>query len=185
MAVATNRTHLIRVLYLVLSVMVVFGSGCGSSVPPEKTPPPLFWSESDEDFWTNDVERAEAEIHYSIILPSYVPGQPPEAPPAWIRGPLKRYQNIDIIVDVFFVLNLGRERPGVITISEGPTLQGLDPELNPGVEILSIRGETVSRQGGLSEYSSYYFKRAGIGVNVHFERIPADEAIKVVDSMLA
>ena len=74
-------TKKLTVICLVLLGVIILGAGsCSQTLPANPapnssdTPPkPLPWAEAYGRFYTRDLARAQEEIPFPIILPSYVP----------------------------------------------------------------------------------------------------------------
>lgn len=173
---------------IIVLVMIMSGAGCVPSTPPEAPSStqtwPLIWNEFDGNFYTNDLGRAQQEIPFPILLPSYIPDRQMNSRPPTIKGPLREHSNDKKVeVLILYQVGLGGTVPGNIWIRESTSLFRTDVELNPGVEILTIRGHTVRRQGSLNN-PSYIFNYNTLGIDVEFEGFPIDETMKVVESML-
>ena len=133
--------------------------------------------------------RAQKEIPFPIVLPSYVPDERTDAPPPDITGPLREYHYDDKVkVDILYIVDLGSEIPGIIEISESnyPVLPG-DPELNPDLEPIEICGKKVIKTEG--NYSQglgviFYFNQNEIYFVAGVYNFTAGEAVKVVESIL-
>jgi len=162
--------------------------GCIPLGDPKVTQPtqvwPQLWYEFDGYFYTNDLIKAQQEIPFTIILPSYVPDRRASPRPPSIKGPLKEYQrNNDFRLEVLYYVDLGGPTPSKIWIWEGTNPVIAYPNLTPDIEVLVINGETVWRQVSLGN-PTYIFNFNSLGIVVEFDGFPEEEALKVVSSML-
>ncbi len=81
--------------------------GCNSQVNPDNGPPSisppstsnqtLFWKELQGRFYTKDLARAQKEIPFPILLPTYLPDNEYDIYLPDIDGPLKRFHSGDRI----------------------------------------------------------------------------------------
>jgi hypothetical protein len=149
----------------------------------------LPWEEFNGQFYTRDLVRAQAEIPFTIVLPSYVPDERTDAPPPGITGPLTEYQYDDRVkVEILYLVDLGNEILGTIEIEEAnyPVLPG-DPELNPDLERIELCGkEVIKTEGNFSQGLGviFFFSRDNIYFVAGVYDFPAEEAIKIVESMI-
>ncbi len=184
-----NRGHLLklplRVTCLALVGVIILGEAGCAKTPPE----PLPWEEDHGRFYTLDLARAQEEIPFPIVLPDYVPDRRKDAPPPTITGPLRGYQYDDKVkIRVMYGVDLGGKVFGMIEISESdyPILPP-DPDLNPGYETVDIRGKRVlKREGDWAPGTKvvFYFNHEGIYYIVDVYDFPAEEAVKIVESMI-
>ena len=199
MGYITRRQWLLSVVSLILLCFVTFlCHGCytetgtdnySSSTPPATANETLPWSEAYGRFYTTDLARAQEEIPFPIILPSYVPDKRKDAPPPGITGPLGEYQyNDEVQVDILYSVDLGDKVPGIIEISESnyPVLPP-DPRLNPEFEAVEIYGKRmVKTEGdfGLGPGVAFFFSCDTIYFVVTLHNFPAEEAVKIVESII-
>ena len=176
------KTRLFIVAFCLLSV-ILFLVSCSS------LPEPLPWAESYGRFYTRDLARAQEEIPFPIVLPSYVPDNQKDAPLPGIDGPLRGYQhNNEVQVKIYYSVYFGGEVPGTILISEyNYPVVSLDPKLNPGYEPIEIHGkQLIKREGNYVPGPGviFYFNHENIYYVVRIYNLPIDEALKVVESMI-
>ena len=181
---------------LVLFSVIILGVGCYSQTPPTTpapnpsvTPPkPLPWEETYGRFYTKDLTRAQEEIPFPIILPSYVPDKRKDAPPPDIIGPLTEFRDDnDIGVDIKYLLYLGDEILGQIIIKQSNRHISLgDPQLNPELEKIEIDGKWVikTKDSFAPNESWFSFNLENVYFLVYFQGLPTEEAIKIVESMI-
>ena len=160
---------------------------CCSQTPPESLP----WAEANGLFYTRDLTRAQEEIPFTIVLPSYVPDLRTDPPPPIIVGPLKEYQDSDSVqIDIVYGVDLGNELLGAIYIIESSSpITPPDPAFNPQYEIIEIGGKSVTKWESPPESARYkiafVFSHGNIYFSVEFDYFPSkDEAIKVIESMI-
>ncbi|MGD9116722.1 MAG: hypothetical protein PVJ61_06050 [Dehalococcoidia bacterium] len=178
-------TKLVKVALSALLGIIVLAIGSSCSTSPESLP----WEESYGQFYTRDLARAQEEIPFPIVLPSYVPDERTDAPPPSITGPLREYQDDDRVkVEVLYFVDLGNEILGIIEIEENnyPVLPG-DPELNPDLERIEVCGwEVIKVEGDFQQGPGiiYFFSQDNIYFVVGIYDFPPGEAQKVIESML-
>jgi hypothetical protein len=153
------------------------------------TPEALPWEVSGGRFYTLDLARAQEEIPFPIVLPSYVPDKRTDAPLPDITGPLKEYQTDDKVkVEILYIVDLGSEIHGIIQIEEvNYTLIPGDPELNPDLEPIEICGkEVIKTEGNYSQGPGvkFYFNQDNIYFVVGVYNFTDEEAVKIVGSIL-
>ena len=176
---------LLKTAWLALLSVIILSMGFSCQVSPETLP----WEVSGGQFYTRDLARAQKEIPFPIVLPSYVPDKRTDAPPPGITGPLREYQyNDKVKVDILYIVDLGSEILGIIDISEHNYLiiPG-DPELNPDLEPIEICGKEVIKTEG--DYSQgpgvvFYFSQDNIYFVVGVYNFTAEEAVKIIVSIL-
>ena len=170
-------------LALLCAFILVIFSGC--SVQSE----PLFWEEAYGQFYTNDLDRAQAEIPFTILLPTCIPGEQQDSLLPQIEGTLHTDDNEDEVeVIVRYVVYLSGDITGHVFVTErnSPFLPP-DPEFNPDYEYLEIGGKNLVRTEGnfpLGPGIIYYFSHDPIYFFVETYNIPAEEAMKIVESMI-
>jgi hypothetical protein len=187
----------VRWLHVMLLGILVLGIGCLSRPAPDGRQPELPspqddalpWAEAYGQFYTRDVARAQAEIPFRIVLPSYVPERPGEARPPNLDGPLRDYQfDGRVELRIFYSVELGNEEPGLIYIVETNYVRVPgDPRLNPDLKEGQIRGKQViwtEGDFGLGPGVKYYFSQDNVYFSVGIYNFPREEAFKIVESMI-
>ena len=165
-----------------LSLPVLF-SGCTQGSGEE-----IFWVvDSQGMFHTSDLERAQQEIPFTIIVPTYLPDDLDPDSPYEIGGPLKdssQNENIEVWI------SYRAEGERIIEIEENSQtfIMLPTPELNPvyieiaGIQVLQqeahIYGETII------EGLSFDWNQGGLTFSVLVFSYSQDEAIKIVESMI-
>jgi hypothetical protein len=166
-----------------MCVLTILFSGCKS---PIVTP---YWEENENRFNTNDSERAQKDIPFPIIIPTYLPRNNPKKVLPDIEGPLSQFQdgnNIEIIIR--YSLDIGNYLPGAIMASESNFAYSLgEPVLDPDLELIEIEGIPVVKtkddfSGGSDAY--YSFNSKDIYYNVETHGIPNEESNEIVESMV-
>ncbi|MFC2007556.1 hypothetical protein ACFLVB_03040 [Chloroflexota bacterium] len=183
--------------YLVFALLVtIFLYGCNSQINPDSGLPlispaattnkTLFWMEYEGLFYTLDLARAQKEIPFKIILPTYFPEDSRKKIPD-IKGPLSQFQKDDKIeVEIKYHLYPGY-KSGLIIISETNyefALGGL--ELNPELERIEIEGlSVVKTKDDWSPNIAYYsFNSKNICYYIEAHYLPNEESNKMVESMI-
>jgi hypothetical protein len=188
----TKQFELIALVLFCLFTFLYYG--CCPETGVDNTPPAtengsLYWMEVQGRFATNDLVRAQAEIPFNIVLPTYIPDSRFDKPLPHIEGSLRTSSNDDDIeVIVRYLLYLGDDIPSQIFIRErnSPISMG-DPELNPQLELIEIDGKSVTktRDDWGSGYTAYFsFNSDNIYFVVETLYIPTEEAMKVVESLI-
>ena len=185
------------IIFLVI-IATIFFSGCNSQINPDSSSAPIspsatisetpFWIEYEGLFHTLDLVRAQKEIPFTIILPTYFPDDSRRKTPS-IIGPLKEFQQNDKIeVKVMYDLYPGENLSGIIIIYETNYISSLgDPELNPELERVEIGGLSVlkTKDDWSSERDAYYsFNSNDIYYNVEIHGLPNEESHKIVESII-
>ena len=126
-----------RLIFLVI-IATIFSYGCNSQMN-------LAWEEFQGRFYTTDLDRAQEEIPFTILLPTYLPDNEQKTILPSIDGPLAQFQSDnEIEVNVKYGFDLGYDWPGIILITESDFPSSLgDPELDPELERVEIEGISV------------------------------------------
>jgi hypothetical protein len=156
-----------------------------SSVTSNQT---LYWIELQGRFNTKDLDRAQKEIPFKIILPSYLPNNQQNYNLPDIEGPLSVSQDNNIEVYVRYVVDCGNNLQGLLKISEiNYELTLGNPESDPDLEAIKINNMTVIKtkddwSSGMTYY--YSFNSNDIYYIVVTHDIPVEETNKVVESII-
>ena len=166
---------------LILSSLL---SGCNSDSDSE-----IYWFRDPVGFFhTNDLERAQEEIPFTIILPTY----PPEdmgLSTLKIYGPIEidigdYYQGIE--VDISYISGDRK-----IFIYEDNSEKVMQPNIEAEPVFLEINGICVLRQkaqslsaSGIEEGFSFSWNHDRLGFQARVYSINEDEAVKIVESMI-
>lgn len=183
-------------LILVVLWIVFFGSlyGCshtnpnGYEIPSETSSGILPWVEYEGRFYTKDLERAQQEIPFSLLLPAYLPetGNGPYSPD--INGPLRQTQNPNIMVEIKYDLGGESKTLKIVIIKEANVSYSLpDPALNPQLEQIEILGVSVvkTREDWSPDTDVYYsFNFEGIYYFIETHNLPNIEVYTMVESMI-
>jgi len=168
-------------LIILIYLFTTFFTGCQS---PEKTP---YWIESENRFYTKDINKAQKEISFIIILPTYLPENNKNNLPE-IEGPLKRFQdNDEIEIIIRYGINIGKNYPGAIVIYERNYGYSMgEITLDHEEELIEIEGISVIRtKEEWSEFDAYYsFNSKSIYYKVEIHGIPNEESYKIVESII-
>jgi hypothetical protein len=141
------------------------------------------WMEGADRFFTLDIKRAQEEIPFTILFPSYLPNIQGDMRLVGIEGILKEYQNEGraLIIMVYSAVH----NASIIEISEfNYPVTSVNPDINPGLEKVNMQNKEVIRDIGNDGSVYFYFNHDGIYYIIHFEYIPFEETEKVVESML-
>ncbi len=176
--------HVKTSLVIFLAITTLFPFASCSPTQSNATSKSLSWIEHDGLFETKDLERAQAEIPFNILLPDYIPYKGNQAPLPSIRGPLKESQSSgEIIVDVLYLLDPNQENSGIIKITEQDRpMEPANPE-----NVIEIKGKSVVEWEGnfsLGPGFFFFFEDNGIYFIVELYYISHDESIKIVESMI-
>jgi hypothetical protein len=182
-------------LVLLPAIILLCTGGC-SQKPTDTTAEPLPWIEYGGQFNTRDLDRAQEEIPFPILLPTYIPDKRKDIPPPSIKGILKEFQiKDDVEVDILYTVDLGlevfgEEVFGTIMITESNHHISLgDTEVNPDLESIEIRNKIVVKAEYIGKYERntefyYSFNHEDIYYIVVIGGLTNEEAFKVVESMI-
>ena len=176
----------IRYIAFVTSLSLLMISGCSSQ---------LKWTEYEGIFATKDFERAQKEIPFTIILPTYLPYDQQDDNIPDIQGPLKDFQDHERIkVTVAYSVDIQKEKRGLILIYECNYIVSLVDdendsdvyEYNPDLELITIGNIPVikTKDDWSSDTHYYNFNSNNIYYLVEIHDIPVKECNKVVESMI-
>jgi len=174
-------------IFILIFVLTILFTGCKS---PIVTP---YWEENENRFNTNDLARAQKEIPFPIIIPTYLPKNNPKKVFPDIEGPLSRFQdenNIEIIIR--YGLDIGNYLPGAVMIYESncESYHGFstgDTEYDPDLEQIEIERILVvkTKDNFSAGFDAYYsYNSEDIYYNVETHGIPNEESNKIVESMV-
>ena len=169
-------------LILLAIIATIFIYGCNSQIN-------LAWEEFQGCFYTTDLDRAQGEIPFTILLPTYLPDSEQKTIRPSIDGPLAQFQSDnEIEVNVKYGFDLGYDLPGIILITESnyPLSLG-DPELNPELERVEIEGISIikTKEDWSPGSDAYYsFSSNNIYYVVEIHNLPNEESNKIVNSMI-
>ena len=169
-------------LYATTLILCAHVAGCDSSGTS------LFWAtDEDGDFHTGDIERAQKEIPFDLVVPHYLPsdiGYPT------ISGPLKDKSPEDWI-DV--EINYQQTKPNgfrwlLIEEDNVPMLLP-DPTQYSGCVGIEIAGVQVVRCNAIEPVAGvpgweYHWIQGDISICTSVYGYDSDEAIKIIESMI-
>jgi hypothetical protein len=172
-----------KLVYLGLILLLATLPGCTQSSGEE-----IFWVvDSQGMFHTSDLERAQQEIPFTIILPTYLPDNLDPDSPYEIGGPVKGSSE-DENVRVWISYKAEGERLIEIEENSRATIMLPTPSLNPvhldiaGIQVLQqdtyLYGETTI------EGLAFYWNQVGLTFSVLVFSYNQNEAIKIVESMI-
>jgi len=188
--VSRVKKRYLLVLLVVIAVTMLLGCS--------PTDQELFWFESEEfgQFSTLDLERAQNEVPFMIIVPTYLPDKISEHPS--IRGPLlEQWSDRDAYLEMAYLHTGGGLYEGAVLIEEhNRPMRGPDPDLNPGYVYVDITGvEVIETEHNLWPYKLdegpidlwgyiYWWNQENIYFKAAVYGYDHSEAIKVVESMI-
>jgi hypothetical protein len=186
----------IKLLLALFSITILLCAINCDQKSNDKPPESLPWVEDHGLFYTRDIVRAQEEIPFPILLPTYTPDKRKNMPPPSIRGPLKKFQikddvEINILYEVYLELEIfGEEVSGIIWITEtNHHLSFGDPELNPDLELIEVHNKRVIVSENIGKFErdtqfGYSFNHDNVYYIVEISVLTKDEAYKVVESMI-
>ena len=174
-----------KLVYLGLILLLVFSAIPGCTQGPAED---IFWVvDSQGMFHTSDLERAQQEIPFTIIVPTYLPDNLDPDSPYEIGGPLNdSSENENITVWISY----RAEGEHIIEIEENSETFIMLPtsEFNPiyldiaGVQVL--QQETYLYGGTTIEGIRFDWNQGGLTFSVLVFSYSQEEAIKIVESMI-
>lgn len=191
-----SRVHVSRLLRLtgMLTILVaVCLMSCGS-----ESPDPNFLLGKSGRFETQDVERAQKEMDFHIVVPSYLPENLSNLP--YISGPsrmLQKHSDNDVrLSELRLRYGAGEyETEGLIEISEWGYPVGMVEILGVEYQTLLIGGIEITQREynlvygtnkGVVEHPGYlfYWDQNGVSIHTGIYHYDYDEAFRVVESMI-
>jgi hypothetical protein len=172
-----------KLAYLGVILLLTFLLGCPQGSGEET----LWVVDSHGIFHTSDLERAQQEIPFTIIVPEYLPDNLDPYSPYLVEGPVKGSSgNENIRVEVSYK---AKNKPQIDIIENSETFLMLpNPDANP--IYLEIAGIQVLQQDE-SIYSTPIIKglrfdwnQSGRTFSVLVFSYSQDEGIKIVESMV-
>lgn len=150
----------------------------------------LYWGTNNGQFFTSDLNRAQQEIPFKIVVPEYFSGENKvELYPA-ITGPLRETQVEDKAeIEIRYTLEPGEDDSALVRMFEANSEISLgDTESNPHLEVIQVLNMQVlmREQGdfGLGQGIYFSFHSEELFFIVELYNMPYDEAIKLVESII-
>jgi hypothetical protein len=164
---------------IMLMILTPFSS-CATSV--NSSP---YWLTTDDHFYTDDVERAQDEIPFTIILPQYLPIEMGTDYHFQIYGPLNTENLTEVEIEIEYS-NGDKEIDISETNKEHELLQ--NQELEPIVLDLSVgqvlrENDQVSTDSGTMEGYDYRWNQGGFSFSARIFSFTNDEGEKIVESI--
>ena len=138
-------------------------------------------------FHTNDIQRAQLEVPFTIILPTYVPNDMGSDYSFQIDGPIKDLNYHEVEIKISYVKG---DRSIYISEQNVRLVMGPIQELDP--IYIDIAGTKVLRQkaqmagsSGITEGLVFDWNQNGFTFAVEVFYIDEEETIKVIESMIA
>jgi hypothetical protein len=171
-----------RLLYLGVTLLLIFLLGC-----PQTSGEDYLWVVDQGTFHTSDLERAQQEIPFSIIVPEYLPDNLDPYSPYLIEGPVKSSSGKeDIEVEVSYK---AENKPRIdITENSENILMLPNPDADPiyhdigGVQVLQ-QDDTIYSTPPI-EGLRFDWNQSGRTFSVSIFDYSQDEGIKIVESMI-
>jgi hypothetical protein len=144
-----------------------------------KDPPSagVVWIESNYEFFTNDIVRAQKYIPFAIVFPSYIPGNTDGSIMLMISGKIDPSITGPVEIKITYYI----QPNGQIIVSERNNSQLAGALKQQNLEKIEINGKQVMKD---KNNTTFYFDSADIGIIVHAYNVPGEEVLKVVESMI-
>lgn len=190
----TYRNHKSKSLLLVIVSFLVLIAGCraGAGTPNITRPPvpatenhSLYWNEIQGRFSTNDLTRAQDQVPFRLILPTYIPGKVADMQ---IAGPIRSLATNSMVeVMIRYLLRTRSQRIAQLILTE--TNDGLslgDPNLNSDLETTEIKGlSVVKTKDTFSKRAAYFsFNHASVYYVLELNDLPVEEGMRIVESII-
>jgi hypothetical protein len=142
--------------------------------------------DQNKHFHTNDVERAQREVPFDIIFPTYLPdGMDPQKPTV-IDGPTKSLGYREVEIEIKYI-----DADRRIYINEQNVRLTWEPtkELDPvyldisGIKVLHQKTGMVG-SSGRTEGLGFYWNQGDLTISVDIYSISKEEGIKIIESMV-
>jgi hypothetical protein len=143
-------------------------------------------------FATNDLAKAQKEIPFEIILPTYIPGKEHNRQMV-IDGPLDT-EGTSVEIRIKYDVDIGDPKAVMILVTEtnGPLSLG-DVQLNPDLEVININGLEVTKVKdeftktntyfSFNHNDVYYLVEMSLFENNNSFKID-EESLKIVESLI-
>ncbi|GEM_PF-5287248 len=181
-------TQLARVVLLALIAVIVLSTACSGQPAASPTAEPLPWGVFAGQYSTRDVVRAQQEVPFRIVLPTFIPRS--NAPPLpGITGPLRAYQEAGrAYVEIIYLVDVGGSTSGVVWIQEyNYPVRPADPKQDSRYQYVDVGGRTLIKTEGnlqLGPGVIFYFNHDNVYYEVEVSNFSYEEAVKVVESMV-
>ncbi len=172
-----------KLLYLGAILLLIFLLGC-----PQSSGEDYLWVVDQGTFHTTDLERAQQEIPFTIIVPEYLPDNLDPYSPYLIEGPVKGSSGTeDIEIEVSYKAE-NKPRIDIIENSEN-ILMLPSPDADP--VYLDIAGiQVLQQEDNMYGYNinidglRFDWNQSGRTFMVRVFEYSQDEGIKIVESMI-
>jgi hypothetical protein len=200
---ACKKTKLLLLLRVLFCSLIII-AGCSTASNS------LFWTEYQGElvtsypagtpdrtevqrrFATNDLAKAQKEIPFEIILPTYIPGKEHNRQMV-IDGPLDT-EGTSVEIRIKYDVDIGDPKTAMILIIETNRHRSLgDVELEPDLEVINLAGfEVTKSKDDLSETDTYFsFNQDGIFYLIEMHLFDNEnsfnideESLKIVESFI-
>lgn len=150
----------------------------------------LLWYETGSRFDTNDVSRAQEEIPFKIVLPTYLPDDQENTNThlPQITGTLKEYQSDNKTeIEIFYMIYLTNDIRGIVRINEAnfPIIPG-DPNVDPRYSNIEIGGKLIVKtEGDFAEGPGvvFFFNQDGVYFVVGVYNFSYEESVRIIESI--
>lgn len=176
--------HVKKALVIFLAITTLCSSAGCSQTQSNNSAKLLPWIEYNGAFMTTNFTRAQDEIPFRIILPTYIAEDYQEIPLPGIKGPLKRFQKKgEVEIEIDYIITYSSDNYGFVTITES------ERAIIPGnsENATEINGKRVVLWSGnysLGPGYFFFFEGSDIYFIVETNRISYEESIKIVESMI-
>jgi hypothetical protein len=158
------------------------GYAKGANVFFPYAPDGIVWSEYDGRYSTNNVERAQHHIPFTILLPTYIPQKGELVPAPVIDGPLDYSKATEKEINIKYVI----WPTSYIMINESNCYQyGFGDDKDN--ETIEINGKQIIKsKEKSSQISDHFFSYNSVNIHlkVYFHDITAEDALMVVESLI-
>jgi len=176
-----NRKYIKKVLTLVFGLILVFVfSSCSTNNQ-------IYWFvDANDIFHTDNLELAQKEIPFVLVIPTYIPKVIGNEYYFEIRGPIRdlNSQNIDVVIRYGkddYEIDI-REQNRAIVMNPNPELEPVYFDIE-GVQVL--RQITAYHTGaGTTEGLSFNWNSDELTFRIEIYNISEEEGLKIVESMI-
>jgi hypothetical protein len=178
----TISLKLFLAFFIGILFLVPLLSSCGFG----KSSKSAWVTDSNNYFHTNDVKRAQREVPFTIILPTYLPDDMDPNYPDQIDGPVKALNYHEVEIKITYIKG---DRSIYISEQNVKLVMAPTEELDP--IYLDIAGTKVLRQkaqmagsSGITEGLVFDWNQNGLTFAVQVFSVSEEEAVKIIESMI-
>jgi len=183
-----------QIFIVVIILLVIVLNSCESEGKTSTESPDFYW-ETDVygDFHTNSWEKAQEQIPFDLVIPSYLPTDIDKKP--YIKAPLK--SNANEVTVLIKYRSVDEMSGNSIHIDEfnGKASPG-DPSLNPGLTEKEIAGVQIIESEHTIRYKPpsgdavgvqgfvFLWQQKDVFLDVGIYGYEYDEAVKIIESLI-